>query len=502
MYKSVVAACLLASFAASAQAVSLNPKGLGQALIYPYYTVNKSQDTYLTVSNASDVGKVVKVRFLEGYNGREVLDFNLFLSAHDVWAATISAPDSTADSGARLSWSDRSCIDFLDKNPYPFLPYAYDGTLAAQGIPADSGPQTIARTREGHVEIIALGDVVPGSSLETAITHVQPQPLVPNAGVPTASNGAAGQCPGVGVLAIAEQQLVAPTSGLFGSAAVVNVGEGTFFPYNADAMTGFTDIPLISNAGYEATLQSANSAEATNGVARAYLWNDAGKSLVLDYASGLDAVSAVFMADTLYNEYLIDSGLGASTDWIVTFPTKRFYVDRQRYAVNPVSPFQAPFEKGTSDVNVALSPYDREEGAGELLLCAPLMPCGPNPVLRYEVNAIRFEHDATEERPSAVLGSKLTLVNMKTGSLDGDLHTTFGDAGWMKLGLVSELHALQAGKDSSGAQVNVTGLPVTGFMVYNIINSNAQPGKLANYSGLFPHRSNFHCVGNAMACNK
>jgi hypothetical protein len=500
MHRNVAAACMLVGFAVSAQAVSLNPKGLGQVLIYPYYTVNKSQDTYLTVANASDVGKVVKVRFLEGYNGREVLDFNLFLSAHDVWAATISAPDSTESSGARLSWSDRSCIDFLDKNPYPFLPYAYDGTMAAQGIPADSGPQTIARTREGHVEIIALGDIVPGSSLEAAITHVQPEPPVANAGVPSAANGPAGQCPGAGALALGENQLVAPTNGLFGSAAIVNVGEGTFFPYNADAVADFTDIPLISNAGYVATLQSANSTEATNGVARAYLWNDAGKPVVVDYASGLDAVSAVFMAASLNNEYLVGAGLGANTDWIVTFPTKRFHVDQQRYGSSSLAPFQEPFQDGASKVNVAVSTYDREEGVPDLLICAPLMPCGPNPMLKYEVNAIRFENAATDDRPSAVLGSRLTLVNVKTGSLDGDLHTAFGDTGWMKIDLLPQAHPLLSGKDPAGASAVVEGLPATGFMVYNIVNSNAQPGKLANYSGLFPHRSGFACSGNASAC--
>ena len=128
------------------------------------------------------------------------------------------------------------------------------------------------------------------------------------------------------------------------------------------------------------------------------------------------------------------------------------------------------------------------------------MPCGPNPMLRYEVNAIRFEDTVTDDRPSAVLGSRLTLVNVKTGSLDGDLHTTFGDTGWMKLDLLPQSHPLLSGKDPTGASAVVEGLPVTGFMVYNIINSNAQPGKLANYSGLFPHRSSFACSGNASVC--
>ncbi len=40
----------------SAGAVSLNPRGVGQALIYPYYTVNKNQDTLVSIVNTSDVG--------------------------------------------------------------------------------------------------------------------------------------------------------------------------------------------------------------------------------------------------------------------------------------------------------------------------------------------------------------------------------------------------------------------------------------------------------------
>ena len=78
----------VAGFAGLANAVDLNPDGLGQVLIYPYYTVNKSQDTQFSVVNSSDIGKAVKVRFLEGYNSREVLDFNLYLSPNDVWIAS------------------------------------------------------------------------------------------------------------------------------------------------------------------------------------------------------------------------------------------------------------------------------------------------------------------------------------------------------------------------------------------------------------------------------
>ena len=49
--------------------------------------------------------KSVKVRFLEGKNSREVLDFNLFLSPFDVWTAAVSA---TGAGGAKATSADNS----------------------------------------------------------------------------------------------------------------------------------------------------------------------------------------------------------------------------------------------------------------------------------------------------------------------------------------------------------------------------------------------------------
>ena len=78
-----------AGIVGSAQAVNINPDGLGQVLIYPYYTTNGGNNTLLSVVNTSEDAKAVKVRFMEGQNSQEVLDFNLYMSAFDVWAAAI-----------------------------------------------------------------------------------------------------------------------------------------------------------------------------------------------------------------------------------------------------------------------------------------------------------------------------------------------------------------------------------------------------------------------------
>src|SRR6266478_1322491 len=98
----------------AAQAVNVNPDGLGQALIYPYYTTQGTgtngsiapYNSLLSVVNSTNSGKVVKVRFLEGKNSKEVLDFNLWLSPKDVWTAAIVP---TSAGGAAILTADLSC---------------------------------------------------------------------------------------------------------------------------------------------------------------------------------------------------------------------------------------------------------------------------------------------------------------------------------------------------------------------------------------------------------
>ena len=67
------------SLAPTAGAVSVSANNLGQALIFPYYTVRGGWTTLLGVTNTSNQVVAVKVRFREAYNSRDVFDFNIIL---------------------------------------------------------------------------------------------------------------------------------------------------------------------------------------------------------------------------------------------------------------------------------------------------------------------------------------------------------------------------------------------------------------------------------------
>ena len=60
----------LAGAVGTAQAAYLNPEGLGQALIYPYFNTLNGQHTDIHLVNTTNQTKAVKLRFLEGQNSR------------------------------------------------------------------------------------------------------------------------------------------------------------------------------------------------------------------------------------------------------------------------------------------------------------------------------------------------------------------------------------------------------------------------------------------------
>jgi hypothetical protein len=352
-----------AGLAGTAQAVNLNPDGLGQVLIYPYYTANGGNNTLLSVVNTTDNAKAVKVRFLEGFNSREVLDFNLYLSHHDVWVAAIvnvagdnPSPDYNPtgyETDTYLFITDDSCtVPYLYEDyqvfneitqslmgVQPFLDYAYTGSNN------DGGPDVEQRAAEGHFEMIEMGTITPGSDTEDDITHQwhtvkdgddywapgDCDQLVENW-----TQGGTGEDDGIwfeeaqGNDGQAWTDTLRNSGGLFGGAAVVHPANGAMWSYDAKAVQGFdtTDdgIHYVPGTIYP----SLNSGSETD--AWVFFGVPQNQAVELQYQFSVDAVSAVFMHEFTMNEYTTADVPGlAATEWIVTFPTKNFYVDQDTF---------------------------------------------------------------------------------------------------------------------------------------------------------------------------
>ena len=387
----------VAGIAGTAQAVNLNPDGLGEVLIYPYYTTNDGNITLLTVVNTTSDAKAVKVRFIEGFNSREVLDFNLYLSEFDVWTAALA--DSSAFGAApgvpHMLTQDTSCtVPYLYDIAYnealggglqAFLPYQFTGDFT------DGGRTDIGRAAEGYFEIIEMGvltddDAVKKDELEadvgphaarigsaTAATHVikededgneyvepencdilvqnwtrylgnasKPHPL---AGWWAADsdkcafdlddpfNSLADGCDQADWAYFPESDVLLTSTdpnagGLFGAASVINVGRGTMFSYDARAVMGFD----TTADGIHFEPGTIHPSVNDGSVLDAFVTVVGGPGnpptvQALSYGRSADAVSAVFMHDTLANTFTIEEELNAATEWVVTFPTKNWYAD-------------------------------------------------------------------------------------------------------------------------------------------------------------------------------
>jgi len=446
----------------AAQAVSVNPDGLGQALVYPYYTVREASagapyNSLLSVVNSTSSAKAVKVRFLEGKNSREVLDFNLYLSPKDVWTAAVLP---TAD-GAGMFTADKSCTtpSFTSTTasaPQAFVNYAYSGSND------DGAGTTLDRTREGYIEIIEMGNVT--GSTATAVTHAS--------GVPAC-----------GSLPNASADTVVGNGGLFGGITLINVAAGTDFSEDAVALDAFSATPLWNPPGsILPNLANVNPkvSVVTTGTS----------TFITDWsASGnpADPVSAVLMHNNVYNEFVLDAATKSGTDWVVTMPTKNFY-----YSGTTVTKlFQRNFTSGGACDDVQITLYDREERTVvSSTIVSPPPPTSTDSIC-WEANVISFNG-------SNVFGSK-NLTSIPTtfqngwAALNFNGSTVAGLAGVHTLqGGASTLFSTATGATTTLATTTFNGLPVVGFAAQSFNNGaltvSGSP-VLSNYGGNFVHKT-------------
>lgn len=462
-------------------ALYVNPDGTGQILLYPYYTVNKGLQTIVSIVNTTDQGKAVKVRFLEGRNSREVLDFNLYLSPFDIWTAAVTAASSSDTSPARLVTQDKSCTS-------PTIPSAgVDFRNFAYAFPPDqdSGPTGLERTREGYLEVIEMGviDDERASSFTplTWITHVN--------GVPNNCNRInQSWSPGGEWFTNRHRAVTAPTGGLFGNAAIVDVDSGVMYSFVAEAIDGARVTPNHQRPGTIFPRLSDIDTNPPNSSVVFY----AGAAVTSQFSTDIDAVSSVLMQNWIANEYYLDPVIGADTEWVITFPTKSYYTDPfYSIARPPVAPFTSVFPPagsaspnlGRACEDVTLRIYDREEqtpsdGEDGGIDFSPPPPGSAGPQLCFEAQVLTFNQ---RNRVMAGQSSLLLGSNLYTNVEPADFGFTNG---WLSVGFTSPGHAL--GPSLEG---NIFyGLPAIGFAVSRFVNNNARPGVLANYSGAWRHR--------------
>lgn len=451
----------------TSHAVSLGAAGLGQALVYPYYTVRNVPGTggpfnsLLSVVNGAARGKAVKVRFREALAGSPVFEANVFLSPRDVWTGAVVP---TGD-GAGVMTTDTSCTLPVVGVTALGAPTA-NGTFSASAYANDPLGANPGRVREGFVEVLEMGTIRPGSALEQAVNHILGKPAC-----------------NLGSEAAIAADLDPPSGKLYGSLTLVNVLEGTAYEFDATALDQWSSNAQYTAPGtYRPTLGDATPA-VSSVVAGTNL-------LVSRWQKGVDAVNAVLAAGSTQAEFMRDSSVNGATDIVYTMPTKPLMVTASLAS----SPFYAPLTSNGSCEPSGDSTLSREEqlyvpDQNQFDLPAYAAMCWSTTVQSLNANW---------PSPSAVLGSLAGLRHFVAGNETFPVPTIYaaGVANQNLTGAATTparaLYAiggttitdLLTGAQSSSGSVAYKGLPVVGITMMRYVNGTLVVGgvpTLSNY---------------------
>lgn len=389
---------------AAVTSMYVNPGGLGDALIYGYYNARGSWNFIRVVNTSETTGIAAKVRFREGRNSNEVLDFAICLSAGDQWSAWVIGDENPANP-ATLVWYDNDTptnpdpngTDDVTDNMFTFVPLKFAPDAAAV-VTADD-------TKEGYLEIIgarAWADS-PGASkvVET------PEDCADY------STGSA--------------EVTDVPNTLFGNAYIFNITDGAgTYAYNATALANFRTAPITVSLASDSSPRLDDATE------------------------GLVAVNFVLTKAIQYATYDLETFLGGATTIINTFPTKRLSIDVLH--ANGNGPFNNAAE--IDDDGAIVDDDGRcEEVTMKIWNDAELTPTtttgfspGETPVLKKcdEVSVIVVGSVA-----NALVNSNLVQFKLNNSGFD--------------IGWISEDFTEVSGRTTSVDDIGSTGLPVIGY---------------------------------------
>jgi hypothetical protein len=454
----------------AAHAVHVNPKLLGSVLIYPYYTVRadggglstRYYDNYLSIVNTTASTKAVKVRFLEGKRGAQVLAFNLYLSAFDVWTGGVirTTPASDGVEGAKIVSTDQSCVV-----PLTLFSTATTNTRnlfgnAAYASSNDGGGILVDRTREGYLEVLEMGEVTNPNAIAAA-KHRESSPSVPaNCAYFEANDATLGT------------QMTPPTGGLYGGLSLINVRSGTDFTYDAIALDQWSpeSVQYTPSTSTEPSIAPAGASTVST-----ILTSDG--AVTSTWASARDAVSATMMQFQVMNEWVLETATQSGTDWVVTFPTKKLYSIVGSGVAIP--PFNVNSNNGEACDRFTPTFYNREEFTPPFVITTVILPIilPSTDVFCFTANVLTFAN-------SNMLGAS-NGYNIDTTSAGRTGHAilAFDQPTQVLTPLATSING------SAVTPRRYFGLPVVGFMIQDFANGNVgTPPVLSNYGGNFEHK--------------
>lgn len=397
-----------------------------QILIYPFYSVQAGNDTYMSFRNTTDWVKALKVRFLDAKDNSVVSSFNLYLEPQDQWSAVITVGN---DGTPRLRTLETSCT----------VPQLTDEGLRLE-IPS-SGNGSARAAPIGSIQVIEMGVLDDGAigSFGAEAAAIKSASGTPShcALLRAAWQEVNGRV--VGVWENPTSNMSAPTGGLTGYSVIINVAEGTALAYMPASLSNVLQ-------GIENTSPNNHEAPSLESASRP------GHSL-----SGVDLVSHELMTRRISNDYVTAPEIAASTDWLIYFPTFQHHV----HGAESLAPFTAQWNGEEACQTARLELWNREAEKG----------MDENIQFCHALNVLSFG-------PSSVLKASGSVKQTV------ELPNQFAD-GWARIDFGGDERELQL--ETANASILRYGLPAIGFAVQKYVNGDVD-GVLSNYTGLVKHQ--------------
>ena len=511
-----------------------NNNSTGHILISPYFSTQSGNLTTLHIANTDLVnGKAVKVRFRSAANSDDVFDFQILMSPGDVWTGGVTMDEATGVS--KLVTGDTSCT----------VPPVVNGELFPTfRLPASkTDAERAAMTREGYIEILNMADISSnsGTALDKAV-------YATNGGAlwkATKHVKGTAPCDAAAINALKDNPATAqdaaklglslPSGGLFANTAIINVPNTAaygsqaaalvastsatapvaglanivFFPQtgddvaNADNATSDpllrqtavlmanklaidpSKLPLVQPAMYDLPdLSTPYVDPAGAAVPPVGLGTDAPLNQAVALTKSLNVQSVT-------NEFNVEPGLDASTDWVFSMPTRRYHVamdydhagrgltgfDGRVFTSTTVADgddttgatpnvFNTHFNATNTALDTdkikicvnsgGITMFDREETTKTSgFVISP----GTASTVRFcgETSVLSFQLEGSSNNPS-VLGSTVANQSITTPYING----------W--------------------ANLSAAGKPVLGAAYIKLVNNGARAGVSGNYGLVYGHR--------------
>lgn len=417
-----------------AQAVSLSSSHQGEALIFPFYTSQKGWSSLITISGSASI---MKIRFRNGDRGAAINGFNIYSFGNDTFRASVY---SNSDGQTVLRVAEGGCV------------------VAGNGASGGPGAEFDLDSSVGSIEAYSVTSTfeAPFEAFEDNCREF---------GKRWRQGGVWYPHPTVG---LEERQSVPQLSG---DLSLVQVEKGLASSYVAKALKGFQrKIPHTSPLD-----ESPNLAE-TEAVA---IMPD-GMEIRPESLEGIDAVALVLSAGLgwkggVLNDVVILDTIGASTDWVISYPLDGYKNYRahsatidgeQRYCDSFGFPPEEGEPYGEGD-GIAVQSW----GSGKLYRSNLVIEIDPPPPIKvsldicHAVNIVRFEG-----RPSILADEGAANVVNLSGVL------------------ADPVSKLKWGVYDHFPYESRIPRPVMGFSLTEFINNNLNNGTVrANYSILKPH---------------